>query len=249
MAKITITWLGHASFLFESEGGGKVYFDPWIEGNPKCPITMDDITDADVVVCTHGHSDHLGQTVEICRKTGAILIGSPEVCNFAHRFGVENNTQSRPMNIGGTERVNDCQYTMVHAMHSTSMAGPRYAEERIAEADGCVCGIFLRWDNGIVVYNTADTGVFGDMALFSQMYGPQIAIMPVGGKYTMGVREAARAASLIRPEIVIPCHYDTFPNQMADIEELSRQVSDLSPRTRVLELEYGKPWEFVVASG
>jgi len=244
MARISITWLGHASFLFMGEGGDRIYFDPWISGNPKCPITLDEVTAADVVVCSHGHSDHLGQSVEICRKTGAILIGSPEVCNFAHRFGVENNRQSRPMNIGGTVRVHDCAYTMVQATHSTSMAGPRYAAERIAEPDGAVCGFFLQWDNGIVVYDAADTGVFGDMALFSQMYGPQIAILPVGGKYTMGVREAARAASLIRPEVVIPCHYDTFPDQAADIGELARQVADLSPQTRVAALEYGVPWVF-----
>ena len=97
----------------------------------------------------------------------------------------------------------------------------------------------MTFDDGPVIYDTADTGVFGDMALISQLYAPDLVIMPAGGKYTMGVKEAAMAAALTRPRAVIPCHYDTFPNQAADINDLRRRIADLTPRTTVIELKPG----------
>ena len=117
-------------------------------------------------------------------------------------------------------------------------AGP--GKGNIFHPGAAVCGFVLAYDNGITVYDAGDTCLFGDMQLIGQMYGPQVAILPVGGKYTMGVREGARAASLIRADVVIPCHYGELMGQPADIDELSRQVKVLAPGTSVVALEPGQ---------
>ena len=134
---------------------------------------------------------------------------------------------------------------MVRADRSTAMHRVAYREGRVyAEPDGSVCGFVLSFDDGPVVYDTADTGVFGDMGLISQLYAPDLAIMPVGGTYTMGVKEAALAAALTRPRAVIPCHYDTFPNQAADIDELRRRIDELTARTQLLPMRPGDTIRF-----
>ena len=114
--------------------------------------------------------------------------------------------------------------------------------------DSAVNGFVVAYNNGISIYDTADTCLFSDMQLIGQMYGPQIAIMPVGGQYTMGIREAARAASLIRPDIVIPCHYGPIMNQPADIGALSEAVKFLSPNTQVVEMQPGQTLTYTASS-
>ena len=135
-----------------------------------------------------------------------------------------------PSTSAATAKLGGVAYTMVRADHSTGMHGQAYKDGTVyAEPDGSVCGFVLTFDDGPVIYDTADTGVFGDMALISQLYAPDLVIMPAGGKYTMGVKEAAMAAALTRPRAVIPCHYDTFPNQAADIDDLRRRIADPHP--------------------
>ncbi|MCH2661723.1 MBL fold metallo-hydrolase [bacterium] len=115
-------------------------------------------------------------------------------------------------------------------------------------AHRAVNGFCIAYDNGITIYDTADTCLFSDMQLIGQMYGPQIMVMPVGGQYTMGVREAARAASLVRPDVVIPCHYGPVMGQPADIKELKRAVKFLSPNTEVVEMKVGQTLTFTASS-
>ncbi len=245
MQGVEIHFLGHASFRFRGPGGEVIYFDPWLDDNPACPTTLADISDADIVCVSHGHADHLGDAIELVKKTGARLIASPEVCGYAGQFGIDYDTDSCPLNTGGSAKFGTVTYTMVRADHSTAMHGVAKREGRVyAEPDGSVCGFVLSFDDGPVIYDTADTGVFGDMALISQLYAPDLVIMPVGGKYTMGVKEAAVAASLMRPRAVIPCHYDTFPNQTADIDELRRRIIELTARTELLPMRPGDTIRF-----
>ena len=240
MKSIRIEFLGHASFKFLAPGGEVIYFDPWLTGNPVGSMTLSEVTEADVVCVTHGHVDHLGDAIEIVQKTGATLIGSPEIAGYADTFGIGFDTDSCPLNVGGSVKLGSVTYTMTRADHSTGMHGKAYKDGTVyAEPDGSVCGYVMDFDDGPIIYDTADTGVFGDMALISQLYAPDLVIMPVGGKFTMGVKEAALAAQLTRPRAVIPCHYDTFPNQSADIEDLRRRINDLTPRTEVLEMKPG----------
>ena len=148
------------------------------------------------------------------------------------------------MNPGGTVSVKDVTLTMTQAHHSQSMApnlvhGPP-ADGQYFRPGGGIGGFVLAFDNGITIYDTSDTCLFTDMQVIGQMYGPQIAIIPAGGKYTMGVREAARAASFIRPDIVIPCHYGDAVGQPADIDALSEAVQFLSANTTVVGLDPGQ---------
>ncbi|MDA0745903.1 MAG: metal-dependent hydrolase [bacterium] len=251
MASIKITLLGHASFRFEPDTGEVVYFDPWLDGNPACDLSVADVKEADVVVATHGHNDHIGDSFAICKQTGAIFVGNYELCLVAAKSGLEFGRQAIPMNPGGTAVLPGLKITATQAFHSLSMSANQSLGDVPGDLyfrpDGAVCGMVLQFENGITVYDTSDTTVFGDMALISQMYGPQVAILPVGGKFTMGVREAARAASLIRPDVVIPCHYGEAVGQPADIDALAKGVSFLSANTRVVKLEPGQALSYTAS--
>ncbi len=241
MNSVEIHFLGHASFRFTAPDGQVIYFDPWLDDNPACSVAVGDIPGADIVCVTHGHVDHLGDAVDLVKNTGATLIASPEVAGYAETHGIGFDTDSVPLNIGGSATLGSVTYTMVRADHSTGLHGVAYkGGTAYAEPDGSVCGFVMTFDDGPVIYNTADTGVFGDMTLISQLYAPDLVIMPVGGKYTMGVKEAAMAAALTRPRAVIPCHYGTYPNQAADIDDLADRIRRLTPRTNVIRIDPGE---------
>ncbi len=243
MASIKVTLLGHASMLFEPDSGEKIYLDPWLDGSPACSLSVDDIEEADIVVATHGHNDHIGDSYALCQKTGATFVGNYELCVVASQNGLSLGEMAIPFNPGGTVTVGDVRITATQAFHSLSMSPNQSLgaspENGYFHPDGGVCGIVLQFPNGITVYDTSDTSLFSDMQLISQMYGPQIAVLPVGGKFTMGVREGARAASFIRPDIVIPNHYGEATGQPADIEALEDAVALLSPNTNVVALDPG----------
>lgn len=157
-----------------------------------------------------------------------------------------------PLNPGGSIELADVQITLVQAFHNSGSLSPNLALGSVLEGhyfhpDGGSCGVILFF-NGITDYNTSDTNAFSEMQLIGQMYGPQIAIMPVGGKFTMGIREAARAASFIRPDIVIPCHYGSEVGQLADIDELGRAVKFLSSNTNVAALASGQILEYTASN-
>lgn len=251
MARITITCIGHASFRFESDRGTLSYLDPWLDDNPTTPLTRDSIDRADIVLATHGHADHIGDSYEICKRTGAAFIGDYELCEVAAAAGVPE-ASLRGLNPGGSVTVADVQVTMTQAHHSHSLAShvlPRPLPEGVLyHAAGATAGFVMAYDNGVTVYDAGDTCLFGDMQLIGQMYGPQVAILPVGGKYTMGVREGARAAGLIRADIVIPCHYGPEVGQPADIDELIRQVAILSPGAAVVPLRPGQSVVYTASS-
>lgn len=241
MASIKIDFLGHASFRLESDGT-VIYFDPWLDDNPACALSVDDVTRADIVIATHGHIDHIGDSFAIAKKTGATFVGSYEMCVVAEQvigYALDDE-QALPLNPGGTGRVKNVAITLVQAHHSLSLGYGGTPEGHYYRPDSTVCGVVMAFDNGITVYDTSDTAVFSDMQLIGQMYGPQIAILPVGGKYGMDIKAGVRAANFIRPDVVIPCHYDTFPNQRADIEQMQALAEFMCPNTRVAKLLPGQ---------
>lgn len=241
MASLKITHIGYTSYRFESEAGTVIYLDPWIEGNSRANMALADIDRADAVVVTHGHMDHLGDSIAICKATGAMFLGSYELQLLAEANGLTMAANaSMPIGVGGTRRIKDVAITATQTHHSTSMGMPETStlpDGLVFHPDGGVSGMILAFDNGITVYYASDTGVFSDMQLISQMYGPQIAILPTGGVHTMGMREAARAAGFIRPEILIPCHYGEDVGQPCDIDALTTAVAMLTPATEVVTLE------------
>jgi L-ascorbate metabolism protein UlaG (beta-lactamase superfamily) len=197
MANVKITWLGHAAFLLEADK--KVLIDPFISSNPVAPCSPEELS-PDIIAVTHGHGDHLGDTIEIGARTGCRIFSIHEVANYIKSKGVF----AEGMNMGGTVNVEDITLTMTHALHSSSIDAAGFSFDGGSPA-GFVIGI-----GGHTIYHAGDTGVFGDMQLIGELYNPDIALLPIGDRFTMGINEALKAVELIRPQIVVPMHYNTF---------------------------------------
>ena len=243
MTPLTVDFFGHSSFLFQHLSCGLVFVDPWLSGNPVCPIHLEDIQEANIVCVSHGHRDHLGDAIPICLKTGAMLVTTPEIAAHASRHGIPYEKQSYGLNIGGTYRRDGFAATMVQAFHTSEIQGRQYNVDRTLEPGSGASGFILDFGGEHRVYYTGDTGLFGDMKLFAEIYQPQIVILPIGGKYTMGPREAAKALELMRPPLAIPCHYDTFANQKVDMVEFQAMAAKSSPETKLILLKPGDTWE------
>ncbi len=199
----TITWLGHASFLVKSAANKYIVMDPWLQGNPKCPVEYENLDQADVILISHGHFDHMGSAVELAKKTGAPVVSNFEIGGYLATKGVENTIG---MNKGGTVAFGDIKITMVHADHSSGIA----AEDGGTIYGGEAGGFVVTLENGLTVYHAGDTNVFSDMNIIRELYAPDIALLPIGGHFTMSPKEAAYAVKLLKPEMVIPMHYGTF---------------------------------------
>ncbi len=216
---IKLTWLGHATFKVQTPGGRTVLIDPWVMGNPKCPESQKKFKKIDVLLCTHGHFDHIGDAVELATQHDAVVVGVYELCAWMQKKGVK---QIAPMNKGGTQTVGDLRVTMVHADHS---CGIQDGDQIVY--GGEAAGYVVEFENGVRLYHAGDTAVFGDMRIIHHLYGPTIAMLPIGDHFTMSPREAAYACELLQPKTVIPMHFGTFPLLTGTPAELRKQTADL----------------------
>jgi L-ascorbate metabolism protein UlaG (beta-lactamase superfamily) len=225
MADATLTWLGHASFRLDTPGGKRVYVDPWLD-NPKCPDSEKDPDRCDVIAVTHGHGDHHGSVVDITKKHGPVpIVAMVELKSFLKDKGA--NTDDIPgSNKGGTVEVEGLKFTLVNAFHSSASDDGDYLGE--------AAGVVVELEDGKKIYFAGDTCVFGDMQLIARIYSPDLAVLPIGGHFTMDPREAGVACELLGAKRVVPCHWGTFPLLKGTPDELRQhapgvQVEDVEP--------------------
>jgi L-ascorbate metabolism protein UlaG (beta-lactamase superfamily) len=230
MQKFSFKWLGHATFLFTTPGGKRLLLDPWITGNPSTPESAKKIGDVDLMLITHGHSDHTGDAVSLGRSTGAQVVAPFELSVWLQQKGLKKVTG---MNPGGTVTMVGLDITMVPAQHSSSVE----EDGRIVYL-GVATGYVITLEDGTSVYFAGDTSVFGDMKLIGDMYHPQIGFLPIGDLYTMGPEQAAFACGLLGIKQIVPMHYGTFPALTGTPARLRELLA--GKNVEVLELKPGE---------
>ena len=213
MADASLTWLGHASFRLDSPGGKRIYVDPWFD-NPKCPDSEKEPDRCDVIAVTHGHSDHVGSVLDLSKRLGPVpIVAIVELKGWLQGQGANTDELPGP-NKGGTVEAAGLKFTLVNAFHSSSSDDGTYLGE--------ATGIVVELEDGKKVYFAGDTCVFGDMQLIGRIYSPDVAVLPIGGHFTMDPPEAAVACELLGVKRVVPCHYGTFPLLAGTPDELRR---------------------------
>ena len=227
MSRLTITWLGHATFVITTPGGKRIVTDPWLEGNPSCPADKKRIDAADVILLTHGHSDHSGDVVNVARATNAPVVAVHELSIWLQQKGLKNVVG---MGVGGTVSVAGLQVSMVPAVHTSSVV----ENDQIVYL-GVPAGFVVRLEDDRAFYFAGDTALFGDMRLIGEMHKPEIAFLPIGDHYTMGPDAAARAAALVGARQVVPMHYGTFPVLTGTPERLKHLVEPAGVDVLVLK--------------
>lgn len=230
---LKIQWLGHASLAIETPGGASILVDPWLEGNPMYPGTPVP-GDLNLILCTHGHSDHTGSVASIAKDRKPQVVAIFELAVLLGGQGVENVVG---MNIGGTYRFKDAAITMVEARHSSS-----FEVDGIARYAGEPAGFVLALDGGPTVYLAGDTSIFSDMKLIAEIYRPDIAVLPIGDFYTMGPRQAAYAAGLLLAKTILPIHWGTFPALTGTPAKLREELALRGVPSEVVAWEPGETY-------
>lgn len=205
----SITYLGHSAFIVTSSKG-KVLIDPFLEGNPKAAIDPKKVA-ADVILVTHAHGDHLGDAVSIAKRTGAVIVGTYELAQYCAGLGA----RVIDPHFGGVVRLPMGSVKVFPALHSSSTEDGTY----LGQAASFVLSVDSR-----NIYHAGDTALFGDMALIGEEFDLDVALLPIGGHYTMGIDDAVRAVKLLTPWTVVPMHYGTFECIRADPREFKEKV-------------------------
>ena len=219
---ITVTFLGHAGFVLD-DGAHALAIDPFLTDNPVATASAEEIR-CHAIILTHGHADHLGDTVAIAKANNATVYAAFEIAEFLGEQGC--NTE--PGNPGGKISGDFGWVAFTPAFHSSSYEG-RYM--------GMPCGVVVNL-GGVTVYHCGDTGLFGDMKLIGEIYRPDIAMIPIGDRFTMGPELAAKAAEWIKPKVAVPIHYKTWPLLVSDASGFTPQGMEIKV------MEPGESWQY-----
>jgi len=231
MADRKIKYFGHAGFQITSEKGKIIIIDPWLTDNPLATIQAKDIAKADFVLVTHDHFDHIADAAGIVKATGAILVGMPEVVGKLKEEANVPDSQivfGMGMNIGGTYTSDGISITMTQAFHSSQTASP--------------AGYIIQLENGFTLYHAGDTGIFYSMKILGEIYNINLAMLPIGGVFTMDPKQASLAAKLLGVNKVIPMHYKTFPILEQNASSFVEIMEKEAPNIEVIVLDPGEEY-------
>jgi L-ascorbate metabolism protein UlaG (beta-lactamase superfamily) len=249
--QLEVLWLGHATFRFISPTGKVIVVDPFLKKNPRAPTKYKDLAalgKVDLILVTHGHNDHIADLSELAAVTGAAVVANYELASSLVALGLLDGSKSIAMNKGGTVTPlgPSIKIHMVHAEHSSSTdlltlkpdaPGARYI------TGGAAVGYVIEFENGFRVYISGDTDVFGDMALINRFFKPDLALVCIGGHYTMDPEHAAYAMrELIKPKQVIPMHWGTLPVINRTPAEFRAALGDAP--IKVLDMKPGDTLKF-----
>jgi L-ascorbate metabolism protein UlaG (beta-lactamase superfamily) len=214
-----VTWLGHATVLVQTAKGTNILIDPFIAQNPKYPKDFVLPEKIQYILATHGHGDHISDVLPVAARHNSTVVAIFELADY---FAKQGAARTIGMGIGGTVQLEDVAVTMVAAEHSSSIDNIQNGQG--AQYVGVAAGFVLTIADGPVLYHAGDTNVFGDMKLIHDLYRPKVVMLPIGGYFTMGPREAALAVRLLEPKAVLPLHYGTFPPLTGRPEQLAALV-------------------------
>lgn len=223
----TVTWHGHSAFAITTPTQ-TILVDPWFDGNPSAQVQAKDIA-ADLVLVTHDHSDHLGQALDICRRTGASLGCVVELATKLKAQGLEHCQilNGIGFNIGGTVTHRGTAVTMTQATHSCETGVPT--------------GFIIRLEDGYTIYHAGDTGIFSSMAMWGKLYRIDLALLPIGGVFTMDAPQAALAVMMLRCRHVIPMHWGTFPVLAQQVDAFKKELDKLDLGGTLIQADVNVP--------
>lgn len=218
---VQVTWYGHSTFKIE--GSKTVFVDPFFDDNPASPVKVADIEKADVIYVTHDHFDHIVDAAPLAKKTGATLVATYEI---ATSLAEEHGIKTEPANLGGSIHVDGVICHLVPAWHTTGLGGTP-------------SGVVIEID-GKKIYHMGDTCLFGDMGLIGALFRPDLLLIPIGDRFTMGPRSASKAVGMVQPRFAIPMHYNTWPPIEQDPRRFAGLVQDECPTSKVAILDPGE---------
>jgi L-ascorbate metabolism protein UlaG (beta-lactamase superfamily) len=227
---VSITWLGHTAFKLTCEARS-VLIDPWITGNPRCPVKIEDTYPADIILISDGDREHVGDSIAIAKRTGAMVVTTPQIATKLQSDGLPSENiiyAGSGVNIGGEIEIEGIRIVMTEAMHSSQI--------------GSTTGYIIKFPGGATIYYAGDTGIFTNMQVYGELYPIHVALLPIGGVVTMDAYQAVKSLQLLKPATVIPMRFGTFPNLAPNADVFVKLANQEAPGTEVVVLKPGQSY-------